>query len=99
MDLRLLPAFRRPPCRGGAKALDFGGSDLLQADAGCWLRQAQVCEFPGLQLQTELLQLLLQLPVTSVHLDVVVLQLLLVSDFNTIYGRYLRLCLSFLRLA
>lgn len=54
-DLRLLPLFSRAPAELDAKALDFGGGDLLQADAGSWLRQAQVGEFPGLQLQAELL--------------------------------------------
>lgn len=41
------------PCRAGI--LDFSGSDLLQADAGGWLGQAQFSQLPGLQLQAELL--------------------------------------------
>lgn len=64
------------PCR----ALDLSGSDLLQTDARGRLRQAQIRKLAGLQLQAQLLQFLLQLPVTPVHLDIVVLQLLLVAD-------------------
>lgn len=61
-------------------SLYLGGGDLLKVDVVAAAVHLIVVHVPGLQLQTQLPHHPLQVAVPPVHLDVVLLQLLLVAD-------------------
>lgn len=61
-------------------SLDLSGSDFLEVDVVAATVDLVVLHVPVLQLQTQLPHHSLEVPVPAVHLDVVLLQLLLVAD-------------------
>ena len=60
---------------------DLGGSDFLKVDVVAATADLIVLHVPVLQLQTQLPHHSLQVAVATVHLDVVLLQLLLVANY------------------
>lgn len=60
--------------------LDLSGRDLLKVDVVAAAVNLIFLHVPALQLQTQLPHHSLKFPVSAVHLDVVLLQLLLVTD-------------------
>lgn len=67
--------------------LDLSGGDFLKVDVIAATVDLVVIHFPVLQLQTQLPHHSLQVPVTTVHLDVVLLQLFLVTNYLCL-GKY-----------
>lgn len=68
-------------CASRGEALsDLGGRDLLKVDVVAAAANLIILHVPALQLQTQLSHHSLKFPVAAVHLDVVLLQLLLVTD-------------------
>lgn len=61
--------------------LDFSGCDFFKVDIVAATVDLIVFNFPVLQLQTQLPHHSLEIPVSTIHLDVVLLQLLLVADY------------------
>ena len=61
--------------------LDLSGGDFLKVDVVAATVDLIVLHVPVLQLQTQLPHHPLKIPVSTVHLDVVLLQLLLVADY------------------
>lgn len=61
--------------------LDFSGCDFFKVDIVAATVNLVVFHFPVLQLQTQLPHHSLEIPVSPIHLDVVLLQLLLVADY------------------
>lgn len=61
--------------------LDLSGGDFLKVDVVAAAVHLIVLHVPVLQLQTQLPHHSLQIPVPTVHLDVVLLQLFLVTDY------------------
>lgn len=59
---------------------DLGGRDLLKVDVVAAAVNLIFLHVPALQLQTQLSHHSFKFPVSAVHLDVVLLQLLLVTD-------------------
>lgn len=60
--------------------LDLSGSDFLKVDVIAATVDLKVFHVPVLQLQTQLPHHSLQVPVSTVHLDVVLLQLFLIAN-------------------
>lgn len=61
--------------------LDLSGSDFLKVYVVAATVDHKVLHVPVLQLQTQLPHHSLKIPVSAVHLDVVLLQLFLVADY------------------
>lgn len=61
--------------------LDLSGSDFLKVYVVAAAVNRKVLDVPVLQLQTQLPHHSLKIPVSTVHLDVVLLQLFLVTDY------------------
>lgn len=61
--------------------LDLSGGDFLKVDVVAATVDLIVLHVPVLQLQTQLPHHSLKIPVSAVHLDVVLLQLFLVADY------------------
>lgn len=67
--------------------LDFSGGNFLKVDVVAATVDLIVLRVPVLQLQTQLPHHSLKIPVSTVHLDVVLLQLFLIAD-NLDGGKY-----------
>lgn len=61
--------------------LDLSGGDFLKVDVVAATVNLIVLHVPVLQLKTQLPHHSLKIPVSAVHLDVVLLQLFLVADY------------------
>lgn len=61
--------------------LDLSGGDFLKVDVIAATVDIIVLHVPVFQLQTQLPHHSLKVPVSAVHLDVVLLQLFLVADY------------------
>lgn len=85
LHLSLFPAqfpryFVRTDYGGSLVLSDLSGRDLLKVDVVAATVDLIFLHVPALQLQTQLPHDPLKIPVSPVHLDVVLLQLLLVTD-------------------
>lgn len=61
--------------------LNLSGGDFLKVDVVAATVDLIVLHVPVLQLQTQLSHHSLKIPVSTVHLDVVLLQLFLIADY------------------
>lgn len=61
--------------------LDLSGSDFLEVDVVAAAADLIILHVPVLQLQTQLPHHSLEIAVATIHLDVVLLQLLLVANY------------------
>lgn len=70
------------PCTYYSKSvcLDFSGCDFFKVDIVAATVDLIVFNFPVLQLQTQLPHHSFEIPVSPIHLDVVLLKLFLVAD-------------------